>query len=145
MRWLLSVSLILLPAHILFANVSISEVAWMGSHESANHEWIELFNSGESISVEGWTLGDGGNLTITLSGTIPANTYAVLERNRSDEGSTSVTPFLNYAGALVNSGATLTLLRADGSVADQVSGGENWQNIGGDNTTKDTAQYTSSG
>lgn len=137
--------LFLAPAHFLFASVSISEVAWMGSTESANHEWIELYNSSESISVEGWTLSDGANLTITLAGTIPGSSYAVLERNRSDGSSVVSSPFLNYAGALVNTGATLTLRRADGSLVDSVSGGENWQSIGGDNTTKDTAQYTTSG
>ncbi|MFN3188092.1 MAG: lamin tail domain-containing protein [Candidatus Paceibacteria bacterium] len=144
-RLLLILLLFLAPAHLLFASVSISEIAWMGSTQSANHEWIELFNSGESVSVEGWTLSDGNNLNITLTGTIPASTYVVLERNRSDGGSVVGTPFLNYSGALVNTGATLTLRRADGGVVDSVAGGENWQLIGGDNTTKDTAQYTSSG
>lgn len=125
--------------------VSISEVAWMGSQSSYNHEWIELYNAGTAVYVEGWTLTDGMNLSITLLGTIPSNSYVVLERNRSDGGSVVGTPFLNYAGVLVNGGATLTLRRADDSIVDQVVGGENWQNIGGDNTTKETAQYTSNG
>ena len=144
-RLLLIPLIYLVPVHLLFASVSISEIAWMGSTQSANHEWIELFNDGDSINVDGWTLGDGNNLTIDLEGIIPANTYVVLERNRSDGGSVVGTPFLNYTGALVNTGATLTLRRADGSVVDSVSGGEDWQLIGGDNTTKDTAQYTSAG
>jgi hypothetical protein len=125
--------------------VSISEVAWMGSTSSANHEWIELYNPGDAVDVDGWTLRDGMNLTITLTGIIPASQYVVLERNRSDGQSVVGVPFLNYAGALVNTGATLTLRRADGSIVDQVVGGDNWQNIGGDNVTKETAQYTSSG
>jgi len=125
--------------------VSISEVAWMGSSASANHEWIELYNPDGAVNVDGWTLTDNMNLNINLTGTIPASSYVVLERNRSDGGSVVGTPFLNYAGALVNTGATLTLRRSDGSVVDQVVGGENWQNIGGDNTTKETAQYTNSG
>jgi len=125
--------------------VSISEVAWMGSQSSANHEWIELYNPGGAISVEGWTLRDGMNLIISLSGTVPANSYVVLERNRSDGGSVVGAPFLQYAGALVNTGATLTLQNEAGTIVDQVVGGENWQNIGGDNTTKETAQYTSAG
>jgi PKD repeat protein len=125
--------------------VSISEVAWMGSQTSANHEWIELYNPSEAVTVDGWTLSDGMNLNISLSGSVPGNSYVVLERNRSDGNSVVGTPFLNYAGALVNTGATLTLRRADGSVVDQVVGGENWQNIGGDNVTKETAQYTNGG
>lgn len=125
--------------------VSISEVAWMGSEDSANHEWIELHNAGEAVVVDGWTLSDDVNLNIQLSGTVPNNSYVILERNRSDEGSVVGTPFLIYTGALVNTGATLTLRRGDGTIVDQVVGGEDWQNIGGDNTTKETAQYTSGG
>jgi hypothetical protein len=126
------------------AAVTINEVAWMGDLTSANHEWIELFNSGgESVSVEGWTLSDGMNLNITLTGSIENNKYAVLERT-SDE-SASGSAFLIYTGALVNTGATLILKDLSGAIIDQVSGGENWQNIGGDNITKETAQYSSQG
>lgn len=50
-----------------------------------------------------------------------------------------------YTGALPNDGRTLTLRREDGSIADQVAGGEDWQNIGGDNERKYTAQYTERG
>jgi len=144
MRLLLLFGLFLATAQSVAA-VSISEVAWMGSVSSANHEWIELYNPGEAVSVDGWTLSDGMNLTITLAGTIPAAAYVVLERNRSDGQFIIQPPFLIYTGALVNTGATLTLRRVDGSVADVVAGGENWQTIGGDNVTKETAQYTSGG
>lgn len=145
MRYVLLLIFLSLSTPVLVSAVSLSEVAWMGSPTSANHEWIELYNPGEAVSVEGWTLRDGMNLTIVLSGTIPAASYVILERNRGDSGSVAGTPFLSYSGALVNTGATLTLRRADESVVDQVVGGENWQSIGGDNTTKETAQYTSSG
>ena len=142
MKWLYLLLGILLPFPA-WAAVSISEVAWMGSVESANYEWIELHNDGEATDVSGWVLNDGMNLSIELSGNIPAGQYVVLERS-SDESAVG-NAFLIYTGALVNTGATLKLMRADGSLVDQVSGGENWQNIGGDNTTKETAQYTSGG
>ncbi len=126
------------------AAVTINEVAWMGGPDSANYEWIELYNSGsEAVNVDGWTLIDGMNLNISLTGTIAASSYAVLERS-SDE-TVKGTAFLIYTGALVNTGATLVLKTASGGIADQVAGGENWQNIGGDNTTKETAQYTTKG
>jgi PKD repeat protein len=130
------------------AAVSISEVAWMGSFNSANHEWIELHNDGEAIDVTGWSISDGMNLSIEFENdeeqlVIPANSYVVLER--TSDASALVNAFLIYTGALVNSGATLQLLREDGSIVDQVSGGENWENIGGDNVTKETAQYTNAG
>lgn len=125
------------------AAVTLSEVAWMGSVASANHEWIELHNDGAAVDVTGWMVTDGMNVEIPLAGTIPAGAYVVLERT-SDE-TVSGTAFLVYTGALVNTGATLSLKRTDGSLEDQVSGGENWQSIGGDNVTKETAQYTNKG
>lgn len=125
------------------ASVIITEVAWMGSVTSPNHEWIELHNTdGAAASVDGWTLSDGANLLITLSGTIAAGQYAVLERSSDDTVAGSA--FLIYTGALVNTGATLTLRRGDGQIEDRVEGGTNWQSIGGDNGTKYTAQYTGS-
>lgn len=126
------------------ASVIINEIAWMGGPESANHEWIELYNSGsEAVVLDGWTLSDGANLSINLSGSVPGSSYAVLER--SSEESSPVTALLIYTGALVNTGVTLTLKNASGQIMDQVAGGENWQEVGGDNTNKDTAQYTSQG
>lgn len=126
------------------AAVIITEVAWMGDGASANHEWIELQNTGTTaVSVDGWTLQDGINLQVELAGSISAGEYAVLER--TDDSSAEGAAFLIYTGALVNSGVTLVLKRGDGSIEDQVAGGENWVSIGGDNTTKETAQYTTSG
>ncbi len=125
------------------AVVVISEVAWMGSATSANHEWIELYNDGVAVDIGGWTLTDGMNLSIPLSGIIPANSFAVLER--TSDASAAGPAFLIYSGSLVNTGATLQLKRADGGLEDQVAGGENWQSIGGDNLTKETAQYTTTG
>lgn len=133
----------LLNVAVVDASVSINEVAWMGSVTSANHEWVELHNNGEAVSVEGWTVSDGINLNINLTGTINAGSYAVLERT-SDESAPGPA-FLIYTGALVNTGATLTLRDSSNGIIDQVAGGENWQNIGGDNITKETAQYTESG
>lgn len=136
--------LVFAPASVVEAAVTVNEVAWMGDIVSANHEWIELYNSGDAaVSLEGWTLTDGMNLSIALTGTIAPRAYAVLER--TSEESAAGTAFLIYTGALVNTGATLTLTDAAGVTMDQVPGGEGWQSIGGDNTTKDTAQYKTSG
>jgi hypothetical protein len=142
MRFWFITLFIFIPTPSLAA-VLINEVAWMGSAASANHEWIELHNTGEAVNVDGWILSDGMNLSITLVGNIPANSYAVLERT-SDESVTGPA-FLIYTGAIINTGATLVLKRSDGGIEDQVAGGENWQSIGGDNVTKETAQFTTSG
>jgi len=126
--------------------VVIQEIAWMGDSDSANHEWIELHNTGSTaVDMAGWELRDSGNLHLDLEGIIEPGAYVVLERNRSSENYLFNPPFLIYTGALVNTGATLSLYQADGTIIDQVAGGENWQNAGGDNTTKETAQLSRDG
>jgi len=139
---LVTLALFLLP-HFATAAVVINEIAWMGTVSSANDEWIELYNNGATaVALDGWTL-SGDGLAINLSGTLASGGYALLER--TDDSSAPGTAFLIYTGALSNSGATLSLHRSDGGVEDQVAGGENWENIGGDNTTKETAQRTPGG
>lgn len=128
-----------------YAAVVINEIAWMGTAANANDEWIELYNSGSAaVSLDGWVLTDSGSLTIALSGTIGSGAYALLERT-DDTTVPDVSAFLIYTGALANDGRTLTLRRADSGIEDQVGGGVDWGEIGGDNTTKDTAQRTMSG
>ncbi|MCD5381177.1 MAG: lamin tail domain-containing protein [Candidatus Pacebacteria bacterium] len=140
--YLLGAVMLLLPAQASAA-IYISEVAWMGNNVSANHEWIELYNDGSATDVSGWVLTDGMNLTVDLEGMVPADSYVVAER--TSDASALGAAFFIYTGALVNTGATLRLLRADGSLVDQVVGGDGWGNIGGDNITKETAQYTTGG
>lgn len=135
---------IMFVANPVSAAVVINEVAWMGDSSSANHEWIELYNNGaESVSVDGWVLSDLANLSVGLSGNITAGAYSVLER--TSEESAPGAAFLIYTGALVNNGTTLILKNSDGQIMDQVSGGVDWEGIGGDNITKNTAQYTTAG
>lgn len=125
------------------AAVTINEIAWMGTAASANHEWIELYNDGSAVDVSGWELSDGNNISILLSGTIGSGEFVVLERTSDDSAPGNA--FVIYTGALSNAGATLTLRRLDGGIEDRVSGGEDWTNLGGDNESKSTAQYTTSG
>lgn len=133
--------LVIVLPRIVVASLEIGEVAWMGSAASANHEWIEIYNDGtDSINVDGWTVTDSNTLLITLAGSVSAGTYAVLERT-SDESAPG-SAFLIYTGALVNTGTTLTLRDQSGAIIDQVAGGENWERIGGNNASKETAQYS---
>ena len=128
------------------AAVLINEVAWMGTNANANAEWIELTNSGSaSVDLTGWKLvAASGSPNITLSGSIAAGGYFLLERT-SDDTAPGVTADQIYTGALTNSGTTLSLADTGGGTVDTVAGGANWATIGGDNTTKDTAQRTASG
>lgn len=137
-------TLLLLLPQVSLAAVSISEIAWMGSVESANDEWIELHNNGEApINLAGWELIDNDSLSITLAGTVGAGQFAVLERTNDDSAPGSA--FLIYTGALKNTGATLTLKNNVGATVDVVEGGKDWQKVGGDNRTKATAQKTETG
>jgi hypothetical protein len=129
--------LFLLPQYV--DAVVISEIAWMGTVADANDEWIELHNRGDAVDVTGWTLRDGDAITITLSGTIGSGAFALLERS-DDSSVPSVVAFQTYVGALSNAGETLTLRTADGTVIDQVMGGDGWTHVGGNNTTKETPQ-----
>lgn len=128
---------------VAHAEVQISEVAWMGSAEDANAEWIELHNTGESVDVTGWTLvAADGQPSITLEGTVPAGSYALLERT-DDETVPGVTAFQVYTGALGNAGEVLVLSDAQGTMVDRVDGGENWA-LGGDNNEKLSLQRAGS-
>jgi Lamin Tail Domain/PKD domain len=128
------------------AAVVINEIAWMGTTANANAEWIELYNSDTApVDITGWHLvAASGSPSITLAGTISANGYFLLERTSANT-IPGVTADQVYSGALVNTGTTLTLTDANGNTVDQVIGGANWSNVGGDNVSKETAQRTASG
>ena len=49
--------------------VLINEVAWAGTSATSSDEWMELHNSGTAdIDLTGWTLSDGGDINIALTG-----------------------------------------------------------------------------
>lgn len=141
---LVGVALLWLWPQQSYASVLISEVAWMGTEVSANDEWIELYNNGKTeILLDGWVLTDGDKLEIKLVGAIGAGQYVVLERTNDD--SAPGPAFLVYSGALKNIGTNLLLKNAEGAIVEELIGGENWREIGGNNITKETAQYTDQG
>ena len=139
-------SVVLVFPVFVHAAVVINEIAWMGTTVSANAEWIELANTDSAtVDLTGWHLiAASGSPSITLAGSIAPNGYFLLERT-SDATVPGVPADQIYTGALTNSGTTLTLTDVSGNTIDQVVGGSNWANIGGDNISKDTAQRTSTG
>ncbi|MFZ1552711.1 MAG: lamin tail domain-containing protein, partial [Anaerolineae bacterium] len=102
--------------------VVINEIAWGGTLASASDEWMELFNPGPAaVDLAGWTLSDGGDVTITLSGALAPGAFYLLER--SDDTTVNDTPAdLIYEGTLSNNGEALTLRDARGHVVDTANG-----------------------
>ena len=131
----------------LVMTVVINEIAWMGTAADANDEWVELYNRGaDSIDLTGWKLAaDDGVPEIDLIGTIPANGYFLVERSSDDNTISDIiadlaVPFSGAGGGsgLSNSGETIRLIDAEGTLIDLVDASAGWQ--AGDNTIKKTME-----
>lgn len=127
-----------------FGDVIINEIAWMGTINSANDEWLELRNiSDHDIDLNGWSLiaQDGAPL-INLSGAISANGYFLLERT-DDTTVPNIKADVIYSGALGNNGEILGLRDRDKNLIDLVEAGAGWQ--AGDNVSKKTMEKMDNG
>ena len=130
------------------ANIKINEIAWMGTTASQYSEWIELYNSGlNDISLAGWKLyKTGDQLFFTLSKTIAANGYLLIERTTAS--APDAVPGINdesgvfAGGGLRNSGEDITLKDKDGNTIDSVAAAAGWP--AGDAKTKNTMQWNGS-
>ena len=131
-----------LVSHFAYAGISVTEVAWMGTTSSANDEWIEIYNDGSaSESLSGWTLSaSDGTPAITLSGTIGAGEYKLLERT-DDTTFPGITALVIFTGALGNEGESLAL-KDGGTTIQSLSYSGGWP--AGDATTKHTMQWNGS-
>ncbi len=119
-------------------DVVINEVAWAGSLDSSSDEWIELKNNTSSaIDLTGWSILDDGSSTYSLSGTIPANGYFLIESNESAISTISADSVVTLS--LANTGDSLVLQDASGNTIDTVDGtGGAW--MAGSNPTKSTME-----
>lgn len=118
-----------------FHDVIINEIAWMGTDASTADEWIELYNTTDSeIDLTGWTLASTDEEpTISISDTIPAHGYLLLERTDDNTVSDSLADLI-YSGTLSNSGEYLQLKDETGQVIDEVDCSGGW--FGGTSTPK---------
>jgi hypothetical protein len=126
------------------AGVVINEVCWMGTSNSSNDEWIELYNNTTSdIDLSGWILKSQDDTPlINLSGVIKGGEFFLLERT-DDSTIPNIPADLIYTGALSNSGEILILKNGSGEEIDKVDASGGWP--AGDNSTKQTMQRTASG
>ena len=117
----------------------INEIAWMGTLNSANDEWIELYNNtGNSINLDGWQLvAQDGTPKIKLSGVFPANGFYLLERT-DDNAVPKISADKIYTGALGNNGENLELYDASGNLIDSINCTSGW--FAGENETKQTME-----
>jgi len=139
---------IMVPS-VSHAAVMMSEIAWMGTNESSYCEWVELHNDAStSVPLSGWQLFEGGGATtvFTLSKTIPANGYLLVER--VTPSCPDPIPSVNdeagsFGGSgLSNSGEDLVLKDTDGTTVQTLNFSSGWP--AGDATTKETMQLSGS-
>lgn len=121
------------------SQVVINEIAWMGTENSANDEWIELYNSADQeIDLTEWVLkAVDGTPEIALTGLIPAQGYFLLERT-DDSSVPEITADQIYTGALANAGENLELYDAENNLIDSVNCSDEW--FAGNNSTKQTME-----
>lgn len=143
-----------LPASAL-ANVRINEVAWMGDAISSAHEWVELYNDTDTPQdLSGWKLvatetdnDEKEKFSIALSGTVAGKGYFLVESKHSanDASAYLASDFTSVSFSLINGGETLRLRNTDNSVINEVKSPFKTKWEKGDNTTKETMQWSASG
>ncbi len=120
--------------------VIFNEIAWMGTSNSVNDEWIELKNiSGASVNLAGWQLLDKENQIriIFEQQTIPSNGAFLLERT-DDDSAPQVAADLIYTGILNNENEALYLFDGSCQSQDGVLASPDWP--AGDNVSKRTME-----
>lgn len=125
----------------VYANVLFSEIAWMGSLNSSADEWIEIYNSGDSVvSVDGYIIeSQSKKLLINLSGTIGPKEYFIIERtDDASEPTVKADLISSFGTGLNNSGDTIYLKNEAGQNIDSLLFVSGWP--AGDNVTKQTMQ-----
>jgi hypothetical protein len=124
----------------LISEVIFNEIAWMGTTNSANDEWIELKNiSGKPQNLEGWQLQnkDGKIKLVFQKATLPAGGFFLLERT-DDNTLPQIKADQIFTGAIKNSNETLYLFDKDCKLQDMVIAKSDWP--AGDNSSKRTME-----
>lgn len=138
-----------LPSPAAQANggqVLMSEIAWMGTKDGSQNEWMELENrSDRAVPLEGWQMANrDGDMNIMFGNghTIGAKSFFLLERT-DDATLPGVPADILYTGSLSNGGESLKLFDAACGLVDAVDAHGGWP--GGDNHTKQTLERDAQG
>ena len=117
--------------------VLINEIAWMGTTNSTDDEWIELKNIwGIPVNLNGWQFLDKDRqikIIFDEDDIIPAGGYYLLERT-DDNSMPEAKADLIYTGALGNTNEVLYLFDDQCNIEDEVLATPNWP--AGDNLLK---------
>jgi hypothetical protein len=130
---------------IVFGQVVINEIAWMGTLNSTADEWMELYNNSDvAVDLNGWKIiwGADNKYSTDLAGQISANGYFLLERT-NDDSVPGIAANQIYAGALSNSSEHLKLFNTQNNLIDEINATDGWP--AGENTQKLTMERTASG
>ncbi|MDI6883005.1 MAG: DUF1566 domain-containing protein [Patescibacteria group bacterium] len=121
--------------------VIFNEIAWMGSLNSANDEWIELKNvSSIPVDLTGWQILDKDEqIKIIFSDRdrVSVNGFFLLERT-DDSSVPAILADLIYTGALGNTDETLYLLDKNCRLEDKAEANPSWP--AGSNSSKKTME-----
>lgn len=121
--------------------ILINEVAWMGSQNSSNDEFIELKNIwGIPVNLAGWQLLDKDQqikVIFSKNDIISANGFYLLERT-DDDSAPNVPADLIYKGTLNNTNEALYLFNNNCQLEDQVLADPDWP--AGDSEEKRTME-----
>jgi len=128
--------------------VIFNEIAWMGSSNSSNDEWIELKNiSSDEVNLSGWQILDKDEkikIIFELEGAIskiPSHQFYLLERTGDDSVPDIAADFI-YTGALNNEDEVLYLFDQDCQLQDEIITEPDWQ--AGDKNSKRTMERKTS-
>jgi len=126
--------------------IIFNEIAWMGTKNSSNDEWIELKNiSGSTIDMNNWQILDKAGLGDNTKGiniifentTINPDKFFLLERT-DDTSAPNIIADLIYTGALNNTNEALYLFDENCKLQDKVEAIPTWGY--GSNSSKATME-----
>jgi len=136
-----SAKTMLIASGLLKNEVSINEIAWMGTQADSADEWIELYNNTkEGVNLSGWKLEVKGDFGINLSGTIPSQSFYLLENN--ENAISDIEADLIYSGNLADSGETLELYDEFGNLVEEMDCGSGW--FSGDESSRTSMERINS-
>ena len=107
--------------------VIFNEIAWMGTSNGWQDEWIELKNISENeISLSGWQILDKAEeIKLILSGTVLPNGFHILERT-DDNVLPDIAADKIFTGNLNDNDETLRLFDKDCNLIDEIIANSNW-------------------